>query len=112
MPRILHEWGRLNHERPDAAWPQACRRRGPGRLVGLHGRGIRTRGAGCRSAGKVETLVFGTRFDNRDAVDAHWQGLYARIANTFPAELAGVVKTARLPQLNPQAGECDFVDQE
>jgi hypothetical protein len=36
-----------------------------------------------------------------------WQGLHAQVANSLPAELAQFVRNAHLPQLNPQASQCD-----
>jgi hypothetical protein len=59
--------------------------------------------------GKVETLVFAKRFDNRDAIDAEWEGLRAQVANSLPAELAQFAANAHLKQSNPQADACDFL---
>jgi hypothetical protein len=61
------------------------------------------------SDGRMETLVFSRPFDQHDAIDAQWQGLYARVANSLPAELADAVRQARLPQLNPAATQCAFL---
>jgi hypothetical protein len=58
--------------------------------------------------GKVETLVFAKRFDNRNAIDAEWEGLPAQVADSLPAELAQFAANAHLKQLNPQADACDF----
>jgi hypothetical protein len=58
--------------------------------------------------GKVETLVFSKHYSNRDAIDADWQGLPARVAISLPAELMQFVQNAHLPQLNPTAHECDW----
>ena len=57
--------------------------------------------------GKVETLVLGRRFDQRDTIDAEWQGLRANVSNTLPAELVQFAREAHLAQLNPQASKCD-----
>jgi|GEM_PF-4836896 len=62
--------------------------------------------------GKVETLVFGKRFDNRNVIDAEWEGLHAQVANSLPAELAQFAANAHLKQLNPPADACDFPGRE
>jgi len=62
--------------------------------------------------GKVETLVFGKRFDNRNVIDAEWEGLHAQVANSLPAELAQFAANAHLKQLNPLADACAFPGRE